>query len=85
MWVQSYVTVRLVKVLAKELGWSLAPGRDGSSELPHHKNPARSGLGEGWLIYPPYPMGVPRPSQKRRRLHPRLVGAGIRPLSNRHC
>jgi hypothetical protein len=34
-------------------------GREGLSGLSHHHKPARSGFAEGWLIYPPYPIGVP--------------------------
>jgi hypothetical protein len=59
MWVQCHLTGRLVKVLAEELAWSLAPGREGPSGLPHHKNPARSEFGKGCSIYPPCPMAVP--------------------------
>jgi hypothetical protein len=59
MWMQCHVTGRWVKVLAEELVWSLTLGREGLSGLSHHQKPARSGFAEGWLIYPPYPMGVP--------------------------
>jgi hypothetical protein len=44
---QCHVTGRWVKVPAEELGWSLAPGREGSSALPHDKKPARNRFGEG--------------------------------------
>jgi hypothetical protein len=47
------------EVLAEALGWGLTPGREGLSGLPHAKKPARSGLVEGWSIYPPYPVAVP--------------------------
>ena len=59
MGLQWHVVGRLVVLPAEELGRSLAPGRDGLPGLPHHKNPARSGFGEGWSNYPPSPMAVP--------------------------
>src|SRR5215472_11458402 len=31
----------------------------GLSGLSHHQKSARRGFAEGWVIYPPYPMGVP--------------------------
>jgi hypothetical protein len=43
----------------KRAQWSLTLGREGMSGLPHHQKPARSGFGEGRLIYPPCPMGAP--------------------------
>ena len=45
--------------LAEEFRWSLAQGKEGLSELPHDKKPARSEFEKGGSIYPPYPMGVP--------------------------
>ena len=59
MGVLYYVAGRWMKVPAAKLEWSLTPGREGLSGLPHHKKPAQSGLTEGWVIYPPYRMGVP--------------------------
>ena len=59
MGVLYYVAGRWMKVPAAKLVWSLTPGREGLSGLPHHKKPAQSGLTEGWVIYPPYRMGVP--------------------------
>ena len=54
-----HVVRKMVKLPAEELEWSLTLGREGPSGLPHHQKPARSGFTEGWLIYPPYPVGVP--------------------------
>jgi hypothetical protein len=48
-----------MNVPAEALGWSLTLGREGLFGLSRHQKPARSGFGEGWVIYPPYPMGVP--------------------------
>jgi len=59
MGVLYYVAGRWMKVPAAKLVWSLTPGREGLSGLPHHKKPAQSGFTEGWVIYPPYRMGVP--------------------------
>src|SRR5260370_309360 len=58
-WLQGHVTGRWVKVLAEALAWSLVPGREGLSGLPHDKKSARSGSRKGWSIYPPFPMAVP--------------------------
>ncbi len=60
---------------AEARGSSLASGRDGLFGLPHHKKPARNGFGEGWSIYPPYPMGAPlseerEPKGGRGRIKP---------------
>jgi hypothetical protein len=57
---ECHVEDRWLKVLAEALAWSLTPGREGLSGLPHAKKPARSGLVEGWSIYPPYPVAVPK-------------------------
>ena len=62
-WVQCHITGRWVKVLAEILGWSLAPGREGLSGLPHHEKPARSGSVRGWTNYPPYSRGAPKALQ----------------------
>ena len=59
MWMQGHVVERWGKVPAEELGGSLTLRRAGLSGLPHHQKPARSGVGEGWSIYPPYLIGVP--------------------------
>jgi hypothetical protein len=59
MWVRCHITGRRVKILAETLGWSLAPGREGLSGLPHHEKPARSGSGNGWSNYPPCPWAAP--------------------------
>ena len=59
MEVQCHVEGRWVKVLAEALGWSLAPGREGLSGLPHDPKRARSGFAEGLSMYQPYPIGVP--------------------------
>ena len=64
MGVLYYVAGRWMKVPAAKLVWSLTPGREGLSGLPHHKKPAQSGLTEGWVIYPPYRMGVPSLTMK---------------------
>jgi hypothetical protein len=45
--------------IRSELGGSLTLRREGRSGLPHHQKSARSGFGEGRLIYPPYRIGVP--------------------------
>ena len=54
-WVQCYITRESVKTLAETLGWSLTPGREGLSGLPHHEKPTRSGFGKGWSNDPPCP------------------------------
>ena len=59
-WMQCHLTGRLVKVPAETLVWSLVPGREDLSGLPHHEKPARSGSVKGWPIYPPCPMAAPR-------------------------
>src|SRR5213078_4044967 len=64
MGVLYYVAGRWMKVPAAKLVWSLTQGREGLSGLPHHKKPAQSGLTEGWVIYPPYRMGVPSLTMK---------------------
>jgi transposase len=48
-----------VKVPAETLGWRLTLGSEGLSRLQNSHKPAPSGFAEGWVIYPPYPMGVP--------------------------
>src|SRR5262249_49810469 len=59
MRLECHVARCLVKVLAEELGWSLAAGSEGLSGLPHDKKPARGGSVKDRSIYPPCPMGVP--------------------------
>ena len=46
-------------MFAETLKWSLAPGREDLSGLPHHHKTARSGLGKDRLNYPPSPMAAP--------------------------
>jgi hypothetical protein len=41
--VHGHVTGRVVKVLAEEVGWSLAQGKEGLSGLPHDKNRPEGG------------------------------------------
>ena len=60
-----HVAGRWVKGPAEERGWSLTLGRKGLSGLPHHQKPAPNGYAEGWSIYPPYPIGVPRMESTR--------------------
>jgi hypothetical protein len=48
-----------VKVPAETLGWRLTLGSEGLSRLQNSHKPAPSGFAEGWVMYPPYPMGVP--------------------------
>jgi hypothetical protein len=58
-WELYHIVGNWVKVPAEELGGSLTLGREGLPGLLHHKKPARSGFGEGRLIYPPYLIGAP--------------------------
>jgi hypothetical protein len=44
MQVQGHVTGRVVKGLGEEVGWSLTPGKEGLSGLPHDKKTARKGF-----------------------------------------
>ena len=55
-----------VKVPAETLGWRLTLGSEGLSRLQNSHKPAPSGFAEGWVIYPPYPMGVPEFLAKRK-------------------
>ena len=56
MGMQEHPVGRLMKMRAEVDGWGLLSREDG---LPSVKKPARRVFGEGWSIYPPYPVGVP--------------------------
>src|SRR5713101_6967225 len=51
MWVQGHVTGRVVKVLAEEVGWSLAPGKEGLSGLPHDKTGPKGVAGADRILH----------------------------------
>ncbi|TMD66950.1 MAG: hypothetical protein E6I97_23570, partial [Chloroflexi bacterium] len=72
----------LVKVLAEEVGWSLAPGKEGRSGLPHHKKGPK-GYAEADRIIHHIPWEYPPVREARKRGRHALKGKAQPKLASR--